>query len=55
LRHAADRAAEIDIAMRREVAGYPHRRPISLAQWVEVCAAGWGVSAVTRRNCMKAV
>jgi integrase len=45
---ARDRAAEIDIAMRRGVAGYPHRRPISLAQWVALCAAGWGVSAVTQ-------
>ena len=34
--------------MRRGVAGYPHRRPISLAQWVQLCAAGWGVSAVTQ-------
>ena len=34
--------------MRRGVAGYPHRRPISLAQWVALCAAGWGVSVVTQ-------
>lgn len=49
-RQAQDRAAEIDIAVRRGSSGYPRHPPVSLSAWAGMCAKSWLITPATRES-----